>query len=44
MKLVGKDKIEFNINHMHDISTKMQTMLRIGSCQFIIDASNELKL
>ena len=44
MKLIKKDIIEFNINHSHDISAEMQDTLNLGNCQFIVDASDQLKL
>ena len=42
--LEDTSKLEFNINHSHDISSTKQQELRLGNSQFIIDMARELKL
>jgi hypothetical protein len=42
--LENRSKLEFNINHSHDISDAKQLELRLGSTQFIHDMARELKL
>ena len=36
--------LDFNINHTHDIDTAMQTQLRLGNTQFIVECAQELKV